>query len=307
MKLKKSLLAMAMVSLWGGTAQAGLLVNNWDLSTAPAGQGLTVTVTGIDEMSYLGVDKAVKGADVGPAGLVGDVYTVTALGNFTQFTNFVAPPPGLGNINPPGLNLDPTASAANAAVCATAGVDCFEMTFRLDTTVTVTSAVGDDVDFDHNPGGILTLYIDSLEDGVGLKATSASAASYVDGAAVISFTDDGGPLSSGNFDLSTLNGNDDGHFSVSAANAIANLIGVFTQSGYDFGKTVGSDAHADSDFNFFGFPTFASLSPCGVSSTDFCATSDGSADLSRVPEPATLTLLGIGLLGLGAANRRRSK
>lgn len=298
MKLKKTLLATSVALLWAGSAQAGLTVDNWDLSTAPAGQGLTTTVTGIDEMSFLAISKAVKGADVGPAGLVGDVYTVTVLGNITAMTNYVAPPVAIGSITPAGLNQNPT-----SGICGV--VDCFEITFRLDTSVTVISQTGDDIDFDHNLGGNLSIYIDSLEDGLGLQASSAVAASYVDGALVFSVTDDGGPSSAGNFDLSTGDGNDDGHFSVSIANALANLAGVFTKGGYDFGKIVGSDVHTDSNFHFGGFPSFGALAPCGSSPTSFCATEDGSTDLSQVPEPATLALLGIGLMGLAAASRRR--
>ena len=299
MKFKKTLMATAAATLFSGAAQAGLLVNNWDLDTSAAPtQGLSTVVTGIDEMSYLAIAKAAKGADVGPAGLVGDTYSVTVLGNFTQFTNFIAPPAALGAITPAGLNQNPS-----SGICGV--VDCFEMTFRLDTTVTVMSVTGDDVDFDHNTGGLLSLFIDRLDDLVGAQANPASAASFTDGDLVFQITDDGGPLSSGNFDVSTGDGNDDGHFTVTLADSLVNVAGLFTKGAFDFGKTVGSDVHTDSNFNFAAFPSFGALAPCGSSITDFCATEDGSAGLSVVPEPTVLGLLGWGLLGIGASLRRR--
>jgi len=303
MKLKKAFLATSIALLSAGSAQAGFVVENWDLNTGAAGvgQGLTTSVTGIDEMSFLAVSKAVKGADVGPVGLVGDTYTVTVFGNITAMTNYVAPPVAIGSITPAGLNQN-----VGSGICGI--VNCFELTFALTTTVTVNSVdISGNVGFTHNigAGSTLRFYIDNLADGVGAQASSANAASYTDGTLVFSADDAGGPQSAGNFNTVNGDGNDDGYFLVNAGNAAVNVAGVFTKGAYDFGKTVGSDVETDSNFHFGGFPSFGALAPCGNSAIDFCATEDGSTTLSQVPEPATVGLAGIALVGLGLVRRRR--
>lgn len=302
MKFKKALLATSLALLSFGSAQAAITVNNWDLNTGAAvGQGLSTSVTGIDAMSFLAVSKAVKGGDVGVAGLVGDVYTVTVFGHITTLTNLVAPPfPVIADISPVGLNRN-----LGSGICG--AVDCFEMTFSLTTTVTVTSFDGTNLGFTHNAGGALSFYIDSLEDLFGQQAQAGLASSYTDGALVFRATDAGGPLSAGNINVANSDGNDDGYFIVSVADAAANLSGVFTKGIYDFGKTAGSDVSTDSNFDFGGFPSFGALAPCGTTLTNFCALEDGSITLSVVPEPASLGLVGIALMSLAAFGRGRRK
>jgi hypothetical protein len=300
MKLKNTLLAIATILLSAGSVQAGIVVDNWDLDTTLAtveGGTLDRLLTGIDEMGFTAFAKQVT---TGPIA-AGSTATIQVVGFISSFTNTVVPPAGLGAITPPELNQTLAVTIGGITF------DPWELTFVADINAVITSVLGDDLDFDHTSGTI-RFYIDAITGGAG-KADPDVASTFSDGTFVASMVDDG--TGGGNFDLGELDGNDDGHFVVTAADALGNLAGVFTKGAYDFMKTVGSDAHTDSNFDADSDgdglinTSFGALAPCGDTPGSFCAAEDGSAQLSQVPEPGTLGLLGLALVGLAARYRRR--
>lgn len=304
MKLKKTLLAMAASSLCMGAAQAGIVVDNWDLDTTLAtieGGVLDTKILAFDQMTFNGIARSVTditgGTDAGNLD-IGDLAAITVYGKITSFIDSVN-----GVISVPELNSEVTVN----------GKTGWEMSFVFEGTTQVTGLLGDDLDFEHISGGTLMFYIDNLENGG--KAVNGDASTFSDGTLVLSMTDDG--TGSGNTDFNDLDGNDDANFLVSAANALANLSGVFTRDGgaYDHGTTEGSDMTVDSNFDLdpdnngiinTSYGAFTAPA-CGSTETTFCAEEDGSVRLSAVPEPGTLALLGLGLMGFGAVYRRRSK
>lgn len=308
MKLKKSLLAFAVATAWAGSAHAGIIVNNWTIDTTVAaveGGTLDRVIADVDEITYRAIIDTRLTTDAGTAGFpdVGDVYSVVVYGFATGFTNVVAPPATLGSLTPFELNQ----------TIELAGFTPWELTFSLVSDYQVVGVLGDDVDFSQLGGGTLNIYIDDILGGLG-KADFATASTFTDGTNIATFTGvSAGGVGTGNLDATDLNGDDNSVFAMSAANALLGVAGVFTKGTYDFATTEGADIHtqgdydADQDGDGLFNTSYGALDCAAVQGPGrFCADEDGSAQLS-VPEPGTLALLGLGLMGLASVGRRQRK
>ena len=79
----------------------------------------------------------------------------------------------------------------------------------------------------------------------------------------------------------------------------------------DFGRNLFGESFLTSPEPFYTLMSFTGvtteLDPDGSATDPFVTTATGSGDLFFVPEPGTMTLFGVGLLGLGMSMRRRYK
>lgn len=192
--------------------------------------------------------------------------------------------------------------------------------FTVDTKITAIDPVTGDVSFIHlaptvpgtHTAGIIEVFVDGPTGGVTV-ANQSTGDNYLDGQPVAIFevlTGDGGV-----FHPATFDGSDDATFVLLAA-----LPGVILDhNGNDIAIAGGLLALTDS--NTDGDPThnpnigftittpsawpFA-LNGAGTINDNF-EEEDGSARLAPVPEPSTIVLLAMGLLGLGAVGRKRTK
>lgn len=292
MNLKKSLLGVSLAASlgFGAAANAALVVEDVTIDFSSVGGPV---VTGVDAIGFNDAPFVAALTDTNKNGIVdaGDFYTVTGKGAASSLISNTD-----GNISPLGFGT-------------TGG---FELTFDFNLDVMVTSVIAGQINFTHVPSAdALRFYLDDLDlanaDG-GVKSNPGSGAGYTDGSLILTFDVLGGE--GGSVNVTTLfDGSDDAIFRL----ATVNQAGVFQDaSGNEFtpeSTLALTDSNFDLDSNGNnvldetrgGFGCTASNQSAGF----FCGVEDGTVRFA-VPEPGTLAILGLGLLGLGWSARRKT-
>ena len=304
------LVAGAALLLSAGTASAQLSLNDWVLDLTNSGL-IGQRTTGEPTNPAIGVDQATFTAptrivtqDNDNSGTlsVGDTQTAVGVGAITSFVN---------------ANNQVFQNATDGATNAFLGVD-FEVTFTFTLNEVITGVAGDDVDFAHQ-GGTLDLYVDTTPDFNGNAGTGAD-----DGDLVASFAVVPG-AGGGNIDLSDLDGNVNVVFEatfiaagylfdgdgVDVSTLVDNegdpLLIAFSDSNFDICTAGGQECDPNQFIEGGAFDALGTPYPTDFNPFDFFAEEDGSIDLAVLPEPGTLAVFGLGLLGLGLAVRRRQR
>ena len=297
-------------------------------------ENISLDFNGIDGLDDSGIPGVYTYSEVDALSFLATVHAVIddTNGNFQPNTGETGEVNGFGVItgiaNDGGaINSDAGFNQLNsgAALPFVPQADGFEFTFEFEEVpITFVNDFGQFVHTgpDADSVGILRMYIDNLTDGDATSSACASetataAADCTDGVQIAEWVilpGDGGALN-----LATFNGSDDATFM-----SLFLLAGVFFDAeGNDLGcnsqnldpdddceQTLGiADSNFDADPDNEG--AFGSFQPpsfdCGSTAVNFCASEDGSFVIARIPEPTTLGLFGIGLMGLGLAARRRRK
>lgn len=296
-KSKLAGLAVASALTAAGSANAAFLLDDWQIdfgAVVPGGPtvGGTSATSGIDFIGFNDSPLNVTYHDSdGTAGFsIGDTYTVLTKGFASGFGDSFS-----GDVSPLFLNFG--------------GAGGFELTYNASLTIRVTGGTAATPIWEHvaTSADYLDFYIDDLSDGG--KATPGTGAGYTDGVKILTFTSVEGDGGSANV-AGTLDGSDDATFELTdvwVAGVFKTLAGDELAPGLTLGL-VDSNFDLDSNNNGRldetrgGFGCTAG----NQSLAFFCGVEDGTFRLATtVPAPATLGLLGAGLLGLASMGRRR--
>ena len=289
-----------------GTASAQIDLNDWILDLSNLGGAFTGQQTtgpggnGVDQALFISPARIVTSDNDGSGTLsVGDTQQVTGHGQITAFRQNAITQ----------FNNTTDGNPANDLQ----NLSDFEVTFTYNLQETITSVTpvpgGANVGFEHT-GGSLTLYVDGTPNFQGANGTGAD-----DGIAIATFAVIPGVLG-GNINTA----NNDGNVNI-AFQAVSIAPGwLFLNDGVtDLASLVDDNgdplliALSDSNFDIVDPDLF---SPGGIFGDDlpedfdifdFFAVEDGSIDLAILPEPGTLAVFGLGLIGLGLAVRRRQR
>jgi len=290
MKLRKMLLAFAIAGMASGAAQAALWTG--DFNTGAGNDGVLLNIDGFDVYSQGSAAFFNGSTQLSPSGatvVAGDIITTYYQGIVNAFNTGVVSP----NLNWPS---NPTGT--------------YQITVAAAFQELVTFAVPGFAILQPLTGGQVSLFFDTnsltfanIGAGTGYTDGTVLATGSVDQSITLPnafFTN--GVDASGNASLN-------GPLSFAKqGSTVPDVVGFLpdTPNGFISSTTLQFGPNQGTTFqtsNFFdlanGFTPIASSAPLTIRA-------DANVNLTTVPEPATLALLGLGLVGLGFSQRRRT-